>query len=168
MKHDQPDTQNNLTPHPGDPELLGYMAGRLDESASEAVQRHLVECDQCLDLFKDMHEFFDSQRPAEQMISEDIATEWNSLWKRVQESKEETAGATPSSLLQVSEVESLEARRVNRRDESRTGVRPYSASIIAIAAMALLMVGLGYWALNQRRQKQQLAGRLESAEKQAA
>ena len=147
MGHENPHTHDASVKHPLDAELVDYVNGRLAEPACESIQEHLVICDQCLELFRDMRNFFDAHRPDEQMITEDIAGEWRGLWNRI---KEAPPRHQPAAI-------PVAAR-----------FRPGSAVMVALAAAVLLVFGLSLWALSQRRQKQELAARLAGAEKQTA
>src|SRR2546429_639410 len=85
MEHDNEYFQRDSAQHPSDAELINYTDGSLPEPQQEEVQGHLVQCDMCLELLKDLRDFCDGQRPAEQTISEDISTEWKGLWNRITE-----------------------------------------------------------------------------------
>lgn len=145
QNHDHGDSAH----HPNDAALSEYLSGTMSDAAGEEVQSHLVVCDHCLGLFKDMTAFFDSARPQEQMISEDIAAEWRRLWKRLEE-------------------ESRTPRTDQMPPERRSSTWFNSASILALAAVVLIACGLGWWGLSQRRQKRELSARLEITEKRAA
>jgi flagellar motor protein MotB len=147
MGNDKPDTHIASVTHPLDADLVDYLNGRLVDPACESIQEHLVVCDQCLELFKDMRNFFDGHRPDEQLITADIASEWRGLWNRIQE---EPLPHQPADI-------PVSAR-----------LRPGWEVMAALAATLLLVFGLSLWALSQRRQKQELAARLEGSEKQTA
>jgi hypothetical protein len=147
MEHENPHTHDASVKHPLDAELVDYLNGRLADSACENIQEHLVVCDQCLELFRDMRNFFDAHRRDEQMITEDITSEWRGLWNRI---KEEPQRHQPAAI------------------PVRSRFRPGSAVMVGLAAAVLLVFGLGLWALSQRLQKQELAARLAGAEKQTA
>ncbi|MEA2206050.1 MAG: hypothetical protein QOE77_2826 [Blastocatellia bacterium] len=147
MGNENQHTPDSLVKHPLDAELVDYMNGRLAEPACQNIQKHLVDCDQCLELFRDMRNFFDAHRTEDQMITEDIAGEWRGLWNRIKE----------------------EPPRFHAADiPVATRFRPGSALILALAATLLLVFGLSLWALSQRQQKQELAAKLAGAEKQTA
>ena len=135
------------TQHPGDEQLSDYLGGRLPESAQEGVQSHLVECDECLELFKDVRAFFESHRESDQAVTSNISFEWKALWERIkdEENKEERMPAV-----------AREAFRINR------------AMGFALAAMLLVAIGIGVWAVRQQRQRQQLARELEVVQQQSA
>jgi cell division protein FtsB len=147
MGHENPHTHDASVKHLLDAELVDYMNGRLAEPACESIQEHLVVCDQCLELFRDLQNFFEAHRPDEQMITEDIASEWRGLWKRI---NQEPPRYQPAAL------------------PAPARSRPGLAVMVALAAAVLLVFGLSLWALSQRRQKQELAARLAGAEKQTA
>ena len=149
MKQVNLNTQDNIELHPSDTEWFDYLGGRLAEAAHEEVQAHLVDCDRCLELFRDMREFFDSHRAGESMITEDVEKQWVAVWNRI-EKESQTSGQNEAPLI-------LPVRS-----------RFNSVSILALAAVLVVVFALGFWALSQRRQKQQLGSELESAEKRAA
>ena len=128
------------THHPGDDELIAYLRGRLTERGQESVQSHLVECDECLELFKDVRDFFESHRESDHAVTSNMSHEWKVLWEQIkdEERKEEhlIAGA-------------------------REGFRSNRAMGLALAAMLLVAIGIGVWAVIQQRQRQQLARELE-------
>src|SRR5512132_196718 len=80
------DTQNpyDSTSHPTDEQLISYVGGNLPAPAQERVQAHLVDCDQCLELLKDVEHFFESPRQDEELIGEERLHAWAELWKRIQ------------------------------------------------------------------------------------
>ena len=139
--------QYDSTHHPSDEELIKYLGGRLTESAHEGVQSHLVECAECLELFKDVRDFFEPHRENEQVISEDIRRERTAFWNRIKDE---------------------EKREDRLPDGRRRGFWASPSASLALAAMLLVALGLGGWAIMQRRQRQQLTRQLEVAQQQAA
>ena len=132
--------------HPTDGDLIAYLYRRLPESRNEEVQAHLIECEGCLELFKDVRDFFDLHREGEQMLTEDIAHEWKSVWRRVK--NDERAQETLP-------------------EKSKTLRRLNAQAILAIAAMLLIMMGVGLWGLRQRQQARQLNQQLAVSEQRA-
>jgi hypothetical protein len=147
MKAHSQELGNDSKHHASNDDLIDYMGGRLSEPAHERIQSHLVDCDQCLDLFRDARDFFESHRGTEQMITADIASEWRALWKR------------------INDKESPEDRIANARRRGFWASPPVS---FALAAMLLVAFGIGIWAIIQRREKQQLARQLEAAQQRTA
>jgi len=129
------------THHPSDEQLISYFADKLPEAAHENVQAHLVDCDKCLELFKDVRDFFETHREDDEVIAESRFSAWTVLWKKIREEKDEKA---PQAIF---------ARR------SRTN----ALAAVAIAAMLLVVLALGILVIRQRRQEQKLAGELERA-----
>jgi hypothetical protein len=147
MTNANPEFHYDSTHHPSDDELVTYLHGRLPENAYEWVQSHLVECDACLEQFRDMQDFFDTHRKDEQIISEDISHEWSALWNRIKD-EEKREGRLPAP-----------------RRERFWRNPPVS---VALAAMLLVALAIGVWAVRLRRQKQELTRQLESAQQRSA
>jgi cell division protein FtsB len=133
--------------HASNDDLIDYMGGRLAEPAHERIQSHLVECDECLDLFRDVRDFFESHRGAEPLITGGIANEWQALWKR------------------ITDEEGSELRTFSGRQKMSWAS---SSASWALAAMLLVVLGIGILAVMQRRQKQQLVMQLETVQQQTA
>jgi hypothetical protein len=131
--------------HPGDEQLNDYLGGRLEKTAHESIQAHLVECDDCLAAFRDVRDFFESRRDGEPIINEDIAQEWQSFWTRIQADDEKP--------------EVLPERR-----PSRFRLNPAWAFVLS----AILLVAIGIWAIVVRRENRQLAEQLESLQQRTA
>ena len=132
--------------HASNDDLIDYMGGRLSETTHDRIQSHLVECDECLDLFRDVRDFFESHREGEQVITANIAHEWKSLWERAKDEKE------------------VQDRLVDVR---RNSLRNHPWVSFALAATLLVVVALGIWALRQRWQKQPLAKHREGVQQRS-
>jgi len=133
--------------HPSNGEMIEYVGGRVTQTAHEDIQSHLVECDECLALFKDVRDFFESHRKDEPIITVDITPEWRALWNRIKD-EETTEDRVP--------------------DGRRRGFWTSPSVSLAVAAMLLVVLAIGTWAIMQRRQKQQLARQLEVAQQRSA
>jgi hypothetical protein len=135
--------ENNPGRHLSEDELIEYQRGRLEETEREKVQAHLVQCDVCLEAFKDVNDFFDPTREGEEAISErEIDQEWKAFWQRVQ--AEEEAPARAPGL---------------RRAGFWFGPR----ATFALAASVVLAIGFTvFWALQLRQETQQLARQLQT------
>lgn len=133
--------------HPSDEQLVDYLRGQLDEAGHESVQAHLVDCDQCLELFRDVRHFFESNRKNEQIITVDVTQEWRKQWNRVkdEEKTEDRIG-----------------------DVGRRGVGAGLVRSFAVAATLLVAIAMAVWAIMESRQKQRFAQQLEIAELRSA
>ena len=136
------------THHPSDEHLLKYFDGKLPELARENVQAHLIECDMCLETLKDLREFFESHREDEETINEDRLRSWAALWDKLRDA-EDRAQLTP--------VASLAGR-----------FRFKSTTAWALAAMLLVILGLGSWTIRQRQLQHRLTTDLQLAEQRTA
>lgn len=136
------------THHPSDEQMLNYFEGKLTESSHDSVQAHLVECDACLETFKDIREFFEPHRADEEIVNEDRLRSWTALWDKIRDAEERSQLADVSSIAR----------------------RPWfkSATALAMAAMLLVILGLGVWIVRQRQQQNQLTSKLQVAEQQNA
>lgn len=138
--------ESNSTDHPNDEQLISYLAGKLPESTHDSVQAHLVDCDNCLERFKDIQDFFESPRENEELITEDRLHIWTVLWKRIRE----------------------ENRREPEPSIAVVARSPWGSKAgWAMAAMLLVILALGVWAIRQRDQNQRLAAGLEVARRQS-
>lgn len=146
MKQDNLQLRYDANNHPPEDELIDYLGGRITEVAHEHIQSHLTECDGCLELFKDVRDFFQARRGDDQIITEDITREWLTLWNRIEDYE----------------------RAENVRVEQRWGTRTSRSMSLALAALLFIALGLGTWVMIQRRQKQQLTRQLEVAQQQTA
>ena len=147
MKPDNQELQYDSNHHPSNGEMIDYVGGRVTQTAHEDIQSHLVECDECLELFKDVRDFFESRRKDEPIITANITPEWRALWNRIKD-EETTEDRVP--------------------DGRRRGFRPSPSVSFALAAMLLVGLAIGIWAIIQHRQKQQLARQLEVAQQRSS
>ena len=138
--------QYDSTHHPSDEQLISYLDGKLPEAAHENVQAHLVDCDNCLGLFTDVRDFFETHREDDDVITEGRFSAWTTFWRKIREEENEN----------VHHADFGSRRRRN------------ALTAAAIAAMLLLVLALGIWVIRQRRQEQSLAGELDRARQQHA
>jgi hypothetical protein len=129
--------ENDPGPHLSEEELIAYHQGRVDERARDRTQSHLVQCHECLVVFKSVNDFFEPIREDEEQPGKsEIEREWEIFRRRVGAEKPPDAGA-PS------------ARRAG------VSFRPRAA--FALAAGLILALGLmGFWALRLRQENRQL------------
>lgn len=145
MNSDKREYRYDSKIHLSDDELIDYLNGRPTDDRREDVQAHLVGCDECLEHFRDVRDFFEPHREGDQMITVDIRREWTTLWDRIGKEEVETK---PES------------------DSPRRRLRPYAVGF-ALAAVLLLALLLGLWAVQQRRENQRLIGQLEAAQQRS-
>ena len=138
--------QYDATHHPSDEELIKYFDGKLPEAANEDVQAHLVDCDNCLEAFKDVRDFFEAHREDDEVIAEGRFSVWTALWKKIREEENEHR---PQAVV-------VPRSRMNK------------STVVAIAAMLLVVLALGIWIARQRRQEQKLAEELDRVRQQNA
>jgi hypothetical protein len=139
--------QYDSTHHPEDEQLINYFAGKLPESGHESVQIHLVECDRCLDHAQDVRDFFESTRENEEMVAEDRLRAWSMLWERIESEKDDRPRKT---------FPAMRTRAFN------------STAALSLAAMVLIILGLGFFAFRQWRTEKRLSSELEIARRQNA
>jgi hypothetical protein len=127
-------------------EMIALCQERMDAVEREAARSHIMQCDQCLQLFKDVNDFFEPPREDEVEIGElQIRRAWNEFWLQAQGIKKATAGATRPS---------------------RGG---FSRPTLAMAAGLLLALTLtGIWAVRLRQETKLLTQRLQSERQEAA
>ena len=138
--------QYDSTHHPSDEQLIKYLDGKLPEASNENVQAHLVDCDNCLEVFKDVRDFFETHREGDEVVAEGRFSAWTAFWKKIRE--EENANIHHAVFVPRS--------RMN------------TSTAVAIAAMLLVVLALGIWVIRQRRQEQKLAEQLERVRRENA
>src|SRR5262245_22981356 len=112
-------------------ELIAYWQSNMTAPEREAAQTHLLSCDQCLELFRDVNDFFEPRREDETGMNElDEHRAWRDLQRRLQKAE-------------------VIAPRFNLRHAS------------AIAAGLLIGIApVGLWALRLRLENRQLAAQV--------
>jgi hypothetical protein len=71
--------------HPSDDELIAYHRGELKEPEREKIQSHLVQCPQCIGIFRDVIAFFESSSEGDQLFREaELDRKWEDYRRRVQ------------------------------------------------------------------------------------
>jgi hypothetical protein len=143
MNEDIEEIEDDPAGHLTEEVLINYQFGRLNEPDLEKVQYHLIQCDECLAVCKDVKDFFESSREYEESIGEESRNrEFGVFWDRV-----ETEG----------KAESLASRR------KREGFRSSSVLMFALAASLLVALSVAaVWVVKLRSQNQTLVGRLEA------
>jgi len=71
--------------HLSEAQIIAYCRGEMGEADREAARTHLVDCTQCLSLFRSARDFVDPQHSDEEVISQTETNEaWQSLARRLQ------------------------------------------------------------------------------------
>jgi hypothetical protein len=140
-----PDSQSYW--HIGEEQMIAFYEGELTANQREAMQDHLAECIECLNLFRNVSDFFDAPRENEEQMTEaEIADEWYQLWEKV---KKDELPAKPGS-----ENPAKILPFVNKPRAMIPAIR------LAVAASLLLSIGsAGYlaWQLNQEKREAEAA-----------
>lgn len=147
-------SNNSGESHVSEQQMIAYCREELPEADRESVRAHLIGCDRCIALFRNVRDFLEPPRPEEEEIS---ITETNNAWQ---------------SLLQ--QVQSEAPRRGNARENKVVPVdfpRPPDRKFLtpvtmAMAASLLISFGLLGWQTwrlsREQRQAQELASQSDS------
>src|SRR5215510_401217 len=74
-------------------EMIAFCQGRMT-AEREVARPHILQCDQCLQLFKDVSDFFEPQREDEIEVGElQVRRAWKEFWVQAQYTQETMAGA---------------------------------------------------------------------------
>ncbi|MCI0388685.1 MAG: hypothetical protein MOB07_07945 [Acidobacteria bacterium] len=135
--------------HLSEKELIAYQQGQLEADEREKAQAHLVQCGVCIEVFKDISDFFEPAREGKETVSEaEIRREWQDLWQRVQ-------------------IEYTSASPVPHSGLVGLLLLPRMAfAFVACLALALLLTGA--WVLWLRQEKQQLTGQWQTEQRESA
>src|SRR5262249_30271593 len=112
----------------------------------EVARPHIIQCDHCLQLYKDVNDFFEPLREDEVEVGElQVRRAWKEFWRQAQDINKATDGAT---------------------QPSRSG---FVRQTLAMAAGLLLALTLtGVWAARLRQETEVLTRRLQSERQEAA
>jgi len=121
--------------HPGEPhfsetQMIAYCRGEMAESDRESVRTHLIDCEQCIALFRSARDFLDPAQPGEEKIS---ANETNAAWQSL------------SQVLQIPSSTKDGAAVVAPDFQRRSARKLFSRATLAWAAIVLLAIGLLVW-----------------------
>jgi hypothetical protein len=128
-------------------ELIAYWQNDLTEPEREAAQTHLLRCDQCLALFRDVNDFFEPRRDDETEMNEfEAHRAWRDLRRRLPDA---AAIAAPTA-------------------QSSTGWPRFKLRLApGIAAGLLIAVALvGLWALRLRQENQNLVVQTQTLQRE--
>ena len=144
--------------HLSEAEMIAYCRRTMSDTDRDAAQAHLVDCDQCIVLFRSTRDFVEAPGPGDEEIDAAETDEaWRSLLPRLQ------------STIAVDGADT----NVVRTDFSRSREKKYYGNSLTLALAASLLISFGVlgllgWRLWQerqsRRQSQQAA--LELGNKQ--
>lgn len=124
---DRPDDR-----HLSEAQVIAFCQEQMPSAEREAARAHLLACAACLQLFRDVNDFFDPPREDEEELSApQLTADWQALWTRVQR-------LAASNVIRVN----FAARRP-----------VVTRATLALAACLLLSVGLTGWLARQWRQE---------------
>jgi hypothetical protein len=132
--------------HLSEGEMIALCQERMAAAEREVARPHIIQCDHCLQLYKDVNDFFEPLREDEVEVGElQVHRAWKGFWRQAQDIKKATDVAT---------------------QPSRSGfLRP----TLAMAAGLLLALTLtGVWAVRLRQEREMLTQRLQSERQEAA
>jgi hypothetical protein len=132
--------------HLSEGEMIALCQERMATEEREVARPHIIQCDHCLQLYKDVNDFFEPLREDEVEVGElQVGRAWKEFWRQAQDIKKAMDVAT---------------------QPSRSGfLRP----TLAMAAGLLLALTLtGVWAARLRQETEVLTRRLQSERQEAA
>jgi hypothetical protein len=146
--------------HLSEAEMIAYCRREMSDADRDAAQAHLVNCDQCIVLFRSARDFVESPGPGDEEVN---AVETDEAWR--------------SMLPQLQKTGAIDDGKTNvvRTDFSRPRDKRFQGSRLTLALAATLLIsfgGLGLlgWRLwqeqNSRRQSQQAALELENRQRE--
>jgi len=144
----------------------------------EAARRHILQCDQCLALFRDVNNFFEPRREDETGMNElDVHRAWRDLRRRLHNAEVIAAPPAQSSPgrprinlrraaaiaagLLIANAEAIPAPPANSWRGGLLHSNPLRAAAIAIGLL-IAITPVGFWALRLRRENQQLAAQVRT------
>ena len=132
--------------HLTEAQVIAYCRGEMPAAEREAAEAHLVECEQCLVLFRNARDFVEPERDDEPKITAaETDDAWRSLWREVQ----------GDSSKRSSETATVVAGDFRRSRDKKL----FSGTTLALAASLLISIGALVWQtvrlLNERRSRQQ-------------
>src|SRR5262245_27419079 len=143
MKAITKQSAERLDRHLSHDELIAYWQSETTAPEREAAQTHLLHCDRCLALFRDVNDFFEPRREDETGMNEfEAHRAWRDLRRRLHNAEVITAPQAQSST-------------------GRPRFNPRLASAIT-AGLLIAVASLGLWALRLRRENQQLAAQVQA------
>jgi hypothetical protein len=121
--------------------MIAYFQDRMAAAEREATRLHILQCDHCLQLFRDVSDFFEPSREGEEEIDQlQIRRAWNDFWPRMHAEKK----------LAAKIVESI--RESIRRTSFVGAARPLAAGLLITLGLATVFA----WRERQERRQAQL------------
>ena len=123
-------TTGNDQRHLNEAEVLAYCRSEMPETEREAAQAHLVECEQCVALFRSARDFLEPADANEAEVSRsETEAAWRSLWQHAQSASD--VGEAGRNVVQA------EFQRPRERNVARG-----SRLTLALAASLLISFGI--------------------------
>jgi hypothetical protein len=80
--------------HLSNDEMIAFCQERMSAAEREAARAHILHCDECLQLFKDVNDFFEPRREDDVEIDElQVRRAWKKFWPQARGIKETIPGA---------------------------------------------------------------------------
>jgi multidrug efflux pump subunit AcrA (membrane-fusion protein) len=153
-------SMSNDGQHLSEAEMIAYCRRAMSDADRDAVQAHLVNCDQCIALFRSARDFVEAPGPDDEEVN---AAETDEAWRSLLPHLQRT---TP-----VDDAET----NVVLTDFSRSRAKKFPGNSLTLALAASLLISFGVlgllgWRLWQeqqsRRQSQQAALELENKQRE--
>jgi hypothetical protein len=88
--------------HLGEDEMIAYCREPMAAEEREEARLHILQCDHCLQLFRDVSDFFEPRREDEEEIDQlQIRRAWNDFWPRAR-TERKVASVVVESLRRIS------------------------------------------------------------------
>jgi Sec-independent protein translocase protein TatA len=142
MMYKNEEIEKELGLHLSEEELLRYCGGSILGMDLDRIQCHLVDCDECLDLFKHVRDFCEPQRDGEAVLSEQYRRDGRDAFRREMAAKETSLGR------HISPVQVLAQTRDRRFRYLFAGL---AASLIVLVAILL------FWNVKLRNAQKEMA-----------
>jgi len=136
MKAANSTSDNYDDSHLSEAQMIAYCRGEVSVVERETAQSHLVECGQCIALFRSARDLIEPARADEDEIGEAETNQaWQSLWGRVQ---------TEAPLPSESNIGPADSKRPPGRNPFFDWRAAWWRPALAFAILALIAVGLIY------------------------
>jgi hypothetical protein len=142
------ESADQLGHHLGHDELIAFKQGNMAASEREAARAHLLRCDQCLAIFRDVNDFFEPRREDEIEMSEFEAR------RGLRDLRER---------LRIADILHAVAAQTSA-GQPRLNLR--LASAIA-AGLLIVVTPVGLWALLLRQENQRLAAQVRTLQQES-
>jgi hypothetical protein len=116
--------------------MLAYCRGLIPTAEREAAESHIVECEQCITLFRSARDFLEPGFENEVIDKAEMNLTWQSTWSRVRDEGE------PAGPVKVARAD------VQSEGPAKTGLAwltPWWRPAFAFILVALISGGLVYW-----------------------